>query len=97
MYPEGGSVRCGVDQVAPCLGCPEYAGYFPSFPDRVLNPCRYLNPYGLYQSRNRSRPIGIVQEGPGLIPPSFRLLDADAQLWMLAGLLDPLVDGLRMD
>ncbi len=37
-----------------------------------------------------------MAEGPGLIPPSFGLLDADAQLGMLSGLLDPLVDGLRM-
>ncbi len=43
------------------------------------------------------RAAARMAEGPGLIPPSFGLLDADAQLGMLAGLLDPLVDGLCMD
>jgi hypothetical protein len=38
-----------------------------------------------------------MAEGPGLIPPSFGLLDADAQLGVLTGLLDPLADGLRTD
>jgi tetratricopeptide (TPR) repeat protein len=47
------------------------------------------------------RAAALMAEGPGRIPlsfpPSFGTLDADAQLGMLSGLLDPLVDGLRMD
>jgi hypothetical protein len=43
------------------------------------------------------RAAARIAEGPGRVPPSFGLLDADAQFGMLTGLLDPLVDGLRMD
>jgi hypothetical protein len=38
-----------------------------------------------------------LAEGPGSIPPSFGLLDCEPHVGMLTGLVDPLVDGLRMD
>jgi hypothetical protein len=38
-----------------------------------------------------------LAEGQGSTPPSFGLLDCEAQLGLLAGLVDPLVDGLPMD
>ena len=38
-----------------------------------------------------------LAEGPGSTPPSLGLLDCEAQLGLLAGLVDPLVDGLPMD
>ena len=38
-----------------------------------------------------------LAEGPGSTPASFGLLDCEAQLGMLAGLIEPLVDGLPMD
>jgi hypothetical protein len=43
------------------------------------------------------RAAARIAEGPGRVPPSFGLLDADAQFGMLTELLDPLVDGLRVD
>lgn len=38
-----------------------------------------------------------LAEGPGSTPPSFGLLDCEAQLGMLAGLIEALVDGLPME
>jgi hypothetical protein len=38
-----------------------------------------------------------LAKGPGDIPLSFGYLDAEAQVGMLSGLLEPLVDGLRLD
>jgi hypothetical protein len=39
MYPEGGSFRSRVSDACLCPYCSNRASYFPSFPDRVLNPC----------------------------------------------------------
>ena len=38
-----------------------------------------------------------LAEGPGSMPPSFGLLDCEAQVGMLSGLIEPLADGLPMD
>ena len=40
MYPKGGSLKLGIKRGS--FSGPYYpkrTGYFPSFPDRVLNPC----------------------------------------------------------
>jgi hypothetical protein len=39
VYPEGGPVCSGVDRVGLLSRLSGSAGYFRSFPDRVLNPC----------------------------------------------------------
>ena len=39
VYPGGGPPDSGVGRPVSCPHCPKRAGYFPSFPDRVLNPC----------------------------------------------------------
>jgi hypothetical protein len=38
-----------------------------------------------------------LAEGPGTTPASFGLLDCEAQVGMLSGLIEPLADGLPLD